>query len=145
MVWQNNAREITKVIYHLKMRWGFTLTYLEPTSQTQNPRTGEISRTYTQHTIKRAVVLPTNLHRSFVYDLAYIAAGKNFTEGAYFDKNLKRIIIDTKEFPSGFKPDTNHHMEFDGGRYEIRAIQIFEDRRSYVFSVEGVLNSPTVT
>ena len=145
MVWQNNTREISKIIYHLKTRWGFPLTYFNPTSQTHDPKTGEISRLYDQVNINRAVILPTNLHRAFVYDLAYIAANKNFTEGAYFDKTLSRVIIDINEFPQGFAPDLNHHMEYSGGRHEIRSIQIFEDRRSYVFSVEGVLNAPTVT
>ena len=144
MVWQNNLRETRKVIYHLKMRYGLALEYFDPTAQTHDPKTGDITRTFTQISIRRAVILPTNLSRSFVYDLAYIAVGKNFTEGGFFDKNLKHIIIDKKDFPKDFVPNTNHHMEFDNGRYEIKAIQVFEDRRAYVFSVEGVLNAPTV-
>lgn len=141
-MWQNNLRETRKVIYHLKMRYGLALTYFEPTGQTHDPKTGQITRSFNQYKIRRAVVLPTNLNRTFIYDLAYIAVGKNFTEGAYFDKNIKRIIIDRKDL--AITPDLNHHMEFDGDRYEIRAIQVFEDRKAYVFSVEGVLNAPTV-
>ena len=144
MVWQNNLREIRKVIYHLKMRYGLTLEYFDPTGQTHDPKTGAITRQFTQITINRAVILPTDLSRSFIYDLAYIASNKNFTEGGFFDKNLKKIIIDKEDFPQDFLPDVNHHMEFDGGRYEILSIQIFEDRRAYLFNVEGILNSPTV-
>lgn len=145
MVWQNNLREIRKVVYHLKMRYGLALSYFDPTAQTNDPKTGVITRSFTQINIRRAVILPTNLARTFVYDLAYIATGKNFTEGGFFDKNLKQIIIDKKDFPTGFVPNTNHHMEIDGQRYEIRIIQIFEDRKAYMFSVEGVLNAPTVS
>ena len=144
MVWQNNLREIMKIIYHLKRRYGLSLSYYIPTSQTHDPRTGEISRSYDVFVLHRAVILPTSLERHFVYDLAYIAAAKNFTEGAYFDKNIKRIIIDKKDFPAGTIPDLRHHIEFDGTRYEIKAIQVFEDRRSYVFTVEGVINAPLV-
>lgn len=144
MVWQNNLREITKIIYHLKRRYGISLSYYEPTSQTHNPRTGEITRNYNKFTMRTAVILPTALSRSFVYDLAYIAGNNNFTEGAFFDQNIKRIVIDRKDFPTDFRPDLNHHMEFDEIRYEIKAIQVFEDRRSYIFTVEGVTNAPLV-
>jgi hypothetical protein len=67
MVWQNNAREISKVIYHLKRRWGFSLSYYEPTAQTHDPKTGEISRSYNVVEIKRAVVLPTDLARQLSF------------------------------------------------------------------------------
>ncbi len=145
MVWQNNLREIRRVVYHLKMRYGLAIVYLEPTGQTHDAKTGDVTRQYNQIKIRRAIILPSNLHRAFVYDLAYIASSKNFTEGGFFEKDLRRIIIDRKDFPKDFKPDTNHHMEFDGNRYEIRAVQIFEDRKSYAFSVEAVQDAPTVT
>ena len=145
MVWQNNLREIRKIIYHLKHRYGLAIVYLEPTAQTHDAKTGEITRQYNQIKIRRAVILPSNLHRAFIYDLAYIASSKNFTEGGFFERDFRKILIDRKDFPKDFIPGTNHHMEFDGNRYEIRAIQIFEDRKTYAFSVEAVQASSTVT
>ncbi len=132
------------LIYRLKRTWGQAVDYYEPTTNTHDILTGAITRAYTVHKIKRAVVAPADLLRSFIYDLAYIASAKNFTHGAFFDATKRIIIISAKDFPTGFTPKIKHHIEFDDQRWEILIIHIQPARAFYAFEVQSLSNAPTV-
>lgn len=144
MAFQNVLRQITVILYRLKRQYGLTVTYYQFDSQTNDVETGEISRTYNEFTIKRAPVLPDNLDRSFVYDLTFIAANNNFVGGGFFDRNIRTMIIDAKDLPKGFKPNSNDHVEFDDERYEILKITHLEQRKGYLLRLQALSNSETV-
>ena len=78
-MYDNNLREIKKVIYKLKRSFGLPMTVWHPESTDQNVTTGKIVRSYSTIYVRRGILLPAKLSRSFVYDLAYIAGNKNFT------------------------------------------------------------------
>jgi hypothetical protein len=71
----------------------------------------------------------------FVYDLAYIAAGKNFTMGGFFNMNERRIIIRKRNIPSTVTIKLKDHLEFSGERWEINEINSFYDSRSALILV----------
>lgn len=144
MTFQNVLRQITVILYKLKRQYGLTVTYYQFTGQTHNVETGDISRTYTTYTVRRAPVLPDNLDRSFVYDLTFIAANNNFVGGALFDRHLRKVIIDAKDLPKDFIPTLQDHVEFDGNRFEIKTISHLEKRKGYFLGVEAIDSSETV-
>ncbi len=139
-----SLRQHKLLIYRLKRQFGQPATYYEPTANTHDILTGEITRTYNTYDIKRAVLLPAELQRSFVYDLAYIASAKNFTHGAYFDANNRMVLIDARDLPKGFKPKIKHHIEFDSERYEIVKIENQPSRAFYAIVVKSLSNAATV-
>ncbi|KKM98412.1 hypothetical protein LCGC14_1158170 [marine sediment metagenome] len=145
MAFANNLRLISTIIYRLKRQFGVTIIYYRVATQTQNVETGAIVRTYTTITIRRAAVLPDNMTRSFIYDLSFIAANNNFVGGGFFDKHARVLLIDAKDFPNGFIPNMDDHIEYDGQRYEVTGIQPAEQRRAYLFKVEEIESGEVVT
>ena len=132
------------LIYQLQRTFGQSIKYLVPTQNDHDILTGAITRTYTEFVIKRAVVMPADLMRSFVYDLAFIASAKNFTHGGYFDANNRTILIGAKDFPKGFKPKVKHHLEFDDEKWEIKTILTQPARAFYAIAVQSLSNATTV-
>jgi hypothetical protein len=141
---QRTHRKITAIIYRLKRQWGLHLVYYRPTTAEYNVETGEVSRGFDTYVVKRAIVLPARLDRSFVYDLTFIQANNNFVGGGYFDRNQRRLIIDAKDLPKDFDPAIKDHVEFDGKRYEVLYIDHVEKRKAYLFRVAEVTSSETV-
>lgn len=137
MAFDNLLRQNRVILYRLRRNYGIPIAYIRPTTATHNVETGAISRSFQQINIKRAIVLPTTQIRDFVYDLAYIAANKNFSSGGLFEKSNRTIIIDARDFPKTFEPDLNDHIEFDSQRWEIVKISRAEDRRGYIFTVQA--------
>lgn len=141
---QNNLREIRKIIYRLKRSYGLRLTYYRPESQTHNVETGEISRVFRTIEIKRAILLPSKLDRSFVYDLTYIAANNNFVGGAYFDRNRRVIMLDGADVPRDFVPEIDDHLTFDSKRYEVLEVNATAQYRAFLLRVQAISNSEPV-
>jgi len=139
-----SLRQHKLLIYRLKRTFGQSATYYVPTSNTHDVTTGAITRTYDSYSLKKAVLMPAEAMRDFVYDLAYIASAKNFTHGAYFDSNNRVIIISAKDLPRDFRPKLKHHVEFDSERYEILKIVEQPSRAFYVFLAKALSNSATV-
>lgn len=128
------------ILYRLKRDWGLEVILYRPIRNDHDIRTGNIDRGYITYTVEKAPVLPTNVDRSFVYDLAYIAANKNFTEGGFFDRRQTQVILDAKELPKGFEPNHDDFIVFKTKRYEIKSVQIVEELAAFrlgVLAVEG--------
>lgn len=141
---RNVLRQHRNIIYKLKRQYGLPATLYIPTSTQQNVETGEISRSWDTISISRAIIVRSSENRKFVYDLAYIAAAKNFTTGGYFDEKKRLVIIDAKDLPATFVPDMNMHFEFQEARWEINQINRVEDRAGFSFVVTETKGSETV-
>lgn len=138
-----SLRQHKLLIYRLKRQFGQSATYYR-TYHAHDILTGAITTTSDSYFLKKAVLMPAELQRDFVYDLAYIAAGKNFTHGAYYDMNLRLILIDAKDLPKGFKLEVNDHIEFDDERYEFKVILEQPQRAFYAIMAQALSNAPTV-
>ena len=122
-------------IYRSKRDWGLQVTLYRVLTNVHDVLTGSISRSYEVIDIERAPVLSKQTNRKFVYDLAYIAADKNFTEGAFFDQGGRVIILDARDLPKGFKPNLDDFIVFRTFRYEIKSIETIEELAIYHLSV----------
>jgi len=139
-----SLRQHKLLIYRLKRTYGQSIKYLVPTTNAHDILTGAVSRAYTQFNIKKAVVMPADLARSFVYDLAFIASGKNFTHGGFFDANNRVILVSARDFPKDFLPKIKHHLEFDNEKWEIKTILTQPGRAFYAIAVQSISNAATV-
>jgi len=144
MAFQNTLRQISVILYRLKRQYGQAIVFYEFVSQTNDVETGDISRVYTTHAIKRAIVLPDRADRSFVYDLTFIAANNNFVAGAFFDRKKRNIVVDAKDFPKTLEPNMNDHIEFDSKRYEILSFDRLEQRKGFLFQLQEIDSSTPV-
>ena len=130
---------MSAVIYNLKQKQGRFAALYHPTTTTRNLQTGKTVRNFTITKIKKVVVAPQRVFISFQYDLAYIAANKNFTYGGLYDLSSRTIIVDRRDLPTGYSP-TNNSDEFilEEGRYVVKEFTIIEDKDVILFAVSRV-------
>lgn len=132
----NHFRIFKSMIYTLKRVYGTQVYIYRPVTDISNVETGRITRTFSENKIKKAVVLPKNQTWDFIYDLAYVAASKNFTYGGFFAQSDTIVILDKNDI--SFVPDLHDHFEFKGKRYEITGVETLHEGSAYLVGLKGV-------
>lgn len=133
------AREMRRLLYPIKRRRGEPIQIHQIDDNSVNLQSGAITKSYLTYRIKKAVVLPVNFDRSFVYDLAYIAANKNFTAGGLFDKSYTTVIIDIPDLPIGIVITLNDYCSISGVTYKIAKSDVFENA-FYILKLVTITN-----
>lgn len=123
---------ISKVLYRLKRRYGNIVDIVWRESSTTNRDTGVKTIVKNSLRLQRVIVLPSQLHREFSYDLAYIAAAKNFTYGAFFDTDTRRFIVDARDLPVDFEIKPGYWLVYDEKRYDVKEAERFEESRGWL-------------
>lgn len=123
---------ISKVLYRLKRRYGNVVDIVWRESSTVNRDTGVKTVVKDSHRVQRMIVLPSQVHREFSYDLAYIAASKNFTYGAFFDTDTRRFIVDAHDLPADFEIKPGYWFVYDKKRYDVKEAERFEENRGWL-------------
>jgi len=127
----NQLAFIKRIIYRLKRRYGSPINICWRTSSTVDRATGQKTVTKRGLRVERIIVLPSVIHREFSYDLAYIAAAKNFTYGGFFDTSERRFIVDTRDLPTDFEIKVGYWFVYDGKRYDVKQVERFEENRAF--------------
>lgn len=121
------VRQMRQLLYPLKRERGESVQIHQIATNDLNITSGAITKTYQTYKVKKAIVLPVSIARTFVYDLAYIAANKNFTGGGLFDKMYTTVIIELSDLPIGIVISLNDYCSISGVTYKVAAVDIFED------------------
>lgn len=105
-------------IYDLKMRWGQSVVFLQydDDSGSINYSTGAVDKRYTPYYIRKAVVLPREMTRDFVYG----GIRNPYRVGGYFDEDTRTFLIDGKDL--GIIPTLNDYIRYSGLYYKIDKI-----------------------
>jgi hypothetical protein len=119
----NVLRQIKPILYRLQRQYGVPVDYYVPLTNTNDVRTGRITRTYDVYRTKKTIALPASELRDFAYDLSYIAANKNFTYGGFFDSRDRVFIFRRQDFPKGFDFTIDHHIVFEHKRFKMESLQ----------------------
>ncbi len=131
---------IRKVLYQLKRDYGLSINVNFRTSSTIDSKTLQKTAIVDSFKIARAILLPSNMERAFVYSLPMIASNKNFTYGALFDLDRRRLIIDAKDIPATVTLDNDMWLIFDGKRYDLEEIHEFEFSSGFMLVVKQATN-----
>lgn len=132
----NTLRQNRNNIYALKRKYGLLATIYKPDEPVCNIETGAIIQNEEKRIIIRAIHVPVKAMRTFVYDLSYIAANKNFTYGGLFDKDTEIVIIDRRDIKN-FVIDLNCYIVFNNKKYNIVDLQDVEELSSYMLTVKA--------
>ena len=100
------ARQVRTILYRLRRQFRSEIKIKETVVQSPNFQTGVVTKKVKSYTLRNQIALPQRNKQTFVYDLAYIASNKNFTQGGFFDKNIRTFIIDKTILP--FELDTKY-------------------------------------
>ncbi len=131
---------VRKVLYQLKRDYGLQINVNFRTSSILNTQTLIKTVVEDSFIIKKAILLPSNMERAFVYSLPMIASNKNFTYGALFDLDRRRLIIDAKDVPATVTLDNDMWLVFDGKRYDLEEIHDFEFSSGFMLVVKQATN-----
>lgn len=127
---------VKQSLYDLKKQFGQPAAFYRTTT-TNNLETGSkvVSRTKTP--IRKVIVLPESFITSKIYSLSYIAANKNFTYGALFNKNTKVFLVDKSDIPNKeILPED--YVVFKNTRYDIKNLEALEFNTGYIIIAEHV-------
>lgn len=133
-----NLRLIKRILYRLKREYGQEITLRQLDSQSVDYKTGELSRAISEIVVKRACVLPKSMKNEFTYDLAYIAAAKNFTYGGLYETNTRTIIVEVKDIGQGVTIDSTWHVVFEDNEYAIKNIDKTPNRLGLILTVQAL-------
>jgi len=122
----------------MKRTYGLPITLYSQTLGVTDPKTGKKSSTYQRAEIRRAIVQPARHTTSFVYDLSYISANKDFTTGGFFDTSDRRVIIDGKDLPLDWEMDLDQFVVFNNKRYDLKSINEFDLRLGFILVMREV-------
>lgn len=135
-------RELRRAIYRLKRRFPTQLGIYRDTGSTLDVETGARTNSIVSHQVARAILLPQRISRDFSYDLAYIAANKEFTHGAFYDIESRRILVSRRDIPANWPLDLNNWLVVKHQKYEISKIDEFEDEEVVMFIAKALTGTP---
>lgn len=129
---QTIARHISRTIYTLKRRWPTPIHIHTIGVPVTDFDTGKIEVNTTTVRVRKAVELPRNELRKFIYDLSYIATAKNFTYGALFDQATRIVLIDRKDLPKNYVIDIDQEVTVEGERFQVNTTSELPYNTAYI-------------
>lgn len=130
------------ILYELKKDFGVKGALYKIASNSNDLGTGVKTLTKTKYSINKIIVLPKSYITAKIYSLSYIAANKNFTYGAYFNKDTKVFLIEKRDINNvDIKPEDYLIIEHE--RFEIKELQEAELNLAYIVianKVDGQFN-----
>ena len=110
---KSSNKNLNRIIYALKHRYGQSLSLLNRFDSTVDTRTGEQRTFYSRVLISKAVVLPKSAARAFVYN----SLDPQFKDGGFFDEVDKVIILDQTMIPKSFNVDGDTVVALESKKY----------------------------
>lgn len=123
---------IRKTIYGLKRKFGAEVTYYKYNQSSTDYDTGEQTVRPTAITIRRCIALPAKLTREMTKNVSMISANKLFAWGGLYDAAVRTFIIDGKDMPTDFEPKVDDYIGYEGYKYSIKDITIFEQHAGWI-------------
>ena len=122
--------------------YGVICTVRQVSDSANDARTGKSVRTTADFTVK-CVVTPIAGRDRFAYDLAYIAAAKNFTQGGQFREEKATVLADMRTMKNSLgvleqiEIHQEHKFVLDGTEYNIKKDEQQIDQFQVITITEG--------
>ena len=134
----NNLRQISVILYRLKKNYATEVIIRRMIDDVTSLKTGKVHREYKTIKIRRGIVLPEQLKPTFVYDIAFLAANKNFTYGGLFGSSTRLVIIDGKDIPSDYVIEEEDEVVFNDKVHAVKNINDTAGKKGYILTVTTV-------
>jgi hypothetical protein len=139
----SNLRQIKNILYQLKKDWGIAMDLRNQTSVVDR-KTGMTQKSYVSLSVRRGILLPVKLTPSFVYDLSFIAANKNFTYGGLFGAGSRVVIVDGSDVPSTFTVKEDTQLIIAKAVYSVKNVETLVNKLGYLLTVTTLSNLENV-
>ena len=133
-------RMLKGVLYKLKRGYGCKLDVYKSFTHPVDLETGRSLTDRLVVHVERAVVLPSQIHRGFNYDIGYLKANSNFTYGGIYTDSTRVVYIDAVDLPKdfGLNATDSFYVVYEGNRWEIKAVEKFEQELGFIVTLERV-------
>jgi len=129
---QTITRHIRRAIYTLKRRWPTPIQLHTVGDPVTDYDTGKVVISESTVSVRKAIELPRNELRKFIYDLSYIASAKNFTYGALFDQATRIVLIDRMDLPKKYAIDIDQEVTVEGERFQVNTTSEIPYKTAYI-------------
>lgn len=129
-------RLFRQMIKIFKRQYGVPITFIRQIGSENDRETGARTPEYSSKKIAKALVLPYEVQRTFIYDLSYIANNKDFTRGGFFDKTKITVIVEGKDLPS--QHDLSDMILIEDVVWEISGKSQYPQGLVWLFQVEQI-------
>jgi hypothetical protein len=136
---QNRLIFGNNVIYGLQKDYGFRAALYRPT-ETTDYETGEKIITRIKYPLKKAVFFPNELFRHMSYSALF---GRDVQNSGILDVGDRRVLINAKQLPNGFKVVENDYVVFNHERYEIKKFNHLEIADYWHLVIRHIQGQPT--
>ena len=138
-----NKREIRKILYNLKKRYGSRLVWNQFSSSDTDIINGTIDVKEEPVIVRKAIIMPEITDRIFHYSLSFLAAGNNFIYGGDYDKESTLVIVDIRDIPKVYrtrKETTNDTVKINDNVYNLKKISDFSHNLALLFVLNRVVS-----
>jgi hypothetical protein len=129
---------IRQTLYDLKSRYPTEVDIYQYVTNCTDPKTGIRTTTKKVINVRKAILLPTSLTRSFIFRRDYMTANKQFTFGGLFDIDTRVLIIDADDID--VKIEKDNYIVIRDKKYEIKAIEENEGL-SYLLTIKETIGA----
>ena len=146
MITPYGKNSIRRNLYDLKKTWGVQVDWFRLLGSAFNVETGKMVTNWEKFSIRRGILLPSQLDRTAMYSLSYLAANKNFVYGGLFDTDNRMLIIDVRDLPRTFQidasqPEFNDKIIAEHKRYQLKRVFDFDHSLAWLLHITYVKNS----
>lgn len=132
-----SLRFIRQTLYSLTRNYGAPADIYRNTSAAVDNSTGV---TIVQRSVvrcRRVIRLPDNRSRQFAYDIAFLAANKNFTYGGTWDTGKRSFVVLASELV-GFVPTIGDWVVHDSKRWDVKKVEELDYKQGYLLETAQV-------
>jgi len=127
----------------LKRKYGTEVVYYRVNSANTDYDTGEKVIDTTAYRLTKCIALPAKLARELTKNVSMISGNKLFAWGGTYDAAVRVFIVDSDSLPRGFVPVMDDYLVYNGFRYSIKDITIFEQHAGWIITAKTDVGTPT--
>jgi len=128
---------IRRALYSLTRRYGASADIYRTTSSSTNNETGVIISERIVVRVRRMIRLPDSRSRQFAYDIAFLAANKNFTYGGTWDQGQREFIVLGSDLGT-FKPTIGDWLVHDSKRWNVDKVEELDFHQGYLIKTKQI-------
>lgn len=143
MIEAYNKHTIRRTLYELKKQWGASLSWFIFQTASRDLISGTVGSTFEEHTIRRAIQLPSNIGAVSITASPLIQLISAGSYKSYFNANSKHVIVDIKDLPSVYEdrePSKQDYILIDNRKYNPEKIIHFEHGLAASIMLKNVLS-----
>lgn len=135
-MYSTTQKEAKNLFYQAQRAYGRPAYIREPVVNTMDTRTGSLDRRFRTYFLRRLVLVPSDKHNNFIYDLTYLAANKNFAYGGIFTQGTFPAIVNLDDIPRDRVITIEWDVVIDKISHQLISVNVLGDSRIAILALK---------